>query len=91
MFLARDLHDVRAQRGDLTGMEEANALRTSGRRRRTRAIARLSFWVGLLIVPVFTPWPVELCAVYSCLSLLPRSQAVGLASIVRRRSGRGPQ
>ena len=71
MFVARDLGDVRRQRGDLTGMEEAAALRRSGRQLRARGIARLSLWVGLLIVPVLTAWPLQLCAAYSILWLLP--------------------
>ena len=71
MFVARDLGDVRRQRGDLTGMEEADALRRSGRQRRAQAIARLILWVGLLIVPILTAWPLQLCAAYSVLWLLP--------------------
>ncbi|MEO5509518.1 MAG: hypothetical protein ABIS27_02745 [Longimicrobiales bacterium] len=71
MFVANDLHDVRAQRGDLTGMEEATALRRSGRERRAVAAARISFWIGLLIAPGFTPWPAHLCASYVIFWLLP--------------------
>jgi hypothetical protein len=72
MFLARDLHEVRAQRGDLTGMQEANALRRTGRQRRAIAAARLSFWIGLLIIPNFTPWPAQMCAAYCVFWLFPR-------------------
>ena len=71
MFVARDLSDVRRQRGDITGMEEAADLRRSGRQRRARGIARLVLWVGLLIVPTLTVWPLQLCAVYSILWLIP--------------------
>jgi hypothetical protein len=77
MFLARDLHEVRAQRGDLTGMEEARALRRTGLQRRTIAAARLSFWIGLLIIPNFTPWPAQMCAAYCVFWLLPRNRAAG--------------
>jgi hypothetical protein len=75
MFLARDLHEVLAQRGDLTGMQEAVTMRRTGRQRRTAAAARLSFWVGLLIVPNFTPWPAQLCAAYTVFWLFPRSKS----------------
>ena len=72
VFLARDLHDVRAQRGDLTGMQEADALRQTGRQRRALAAARLSFWIGLLIIPNFTPWPAQMCAAYCAFWFFPR-------------------
>ena len=86
MFLARDLHEVRAQRGDLTGMQEADALRRIGRQRRAKAAARLSFWIGLLLIPTFTPWPAQLCAAYAILWLVPRKdKSGGLRAHVRRR------
>lgn len=70
-FIARDLHDVRAQRGDLTGMQEAESLRRAGRQRRAIAIARLLFWVGLLFVPGYTPWPAQLRAAYCIFWVIP--------------------
>ncbi len=75
MFLARDLHEVRAQRGDLTGMQDAAALRQTGRKRRTIAAAAVSLWVGLLIIPIFTPWPAFLYAAFTIFWLLPRRPA----------------
>lgn len=75
MFLARDLHDVRAQRGDLTGMEEAVSLRRTGRRRRALAGVKLLFYIGLIVVPAYTSWPMHLRAVYNILWLLPRTGA----------------
>ncbi|CAN5685458.1 hypothetical protein BH23GEM9_BH23GEM9_13950 [soil metagenome] len=71
-FLARDLASVRGQRGDLTGVADATALRAAARRRRMLAIGIFSFWLGLLVVPVLTPWPTFLYAAYSLLWLVPR-------------------
>jgi hypothetical protein len=72
MFVAKDLHEVRSQRGDLTGMQEAIDLRRVGRRRRAAGIARLSFWVGLLIIPSFTPWALQMRAACAAFWLWPR-------------------
>jgi hypothetical protein len=71
IFLARDLHDVHAQRGDLTGMQEAQELRRTGRRRRALATARLLFWIGLLIVPGYTEWPSQLRAACCIFWVIP--------------------
>jgi hypothetical protein len=71
-FLARDLADVRAQRGDLTGLSDAGEIRAAARRRRMAALAAAGFWLGLLFVPPLTPWPRFLYAVYSLLWLVPR-------------------
>jgi hypothetical protein len=71
-FLARDLQDVRAGRGDLTGFADAAGARSAARRRRMTALGTMAFWLGLLIVPPLTPWPRLLYAVYSLLWLAPR-------------------
>jgi hypothetical protein len=71
-FMARDLADVRAQRGDLTGFADAAAATGAARRRRMVALGAAAFWVGLLFVPPLTPWPRFLYAVYSLLWLVPR-------------------
>jgi hypothetical protein len=70
-LMARDIAATRAQRGDLTGFEEANAARGVARRGRYAALGVLSIWAGLLLVPTLTPWPIRLYAVYSLLWLLP--------------------
>jgi hypothetical protein len=72
IFLARDLHEVRSQRGDLTGMQEAAALSKAGRTRRALAAARLCAWLVLLIIPGFTPWPTAMRAAYCIFWLFPR-------------------
>jgi hypothetical protein len=71
-FLARDLADVRAQRGDLTGLADAAAVRAEARRRRLVALGALAFWIGLLLVPPLTPWPAFLYAIFALLWLVPR-------------------
>lgn len=71
-FIARDLADNRAQRGDVTGLGDAHMAVQQARRRRLAALGASSIWVGLLIVPTLTPWPRLLYAAYSLLWLLPR-------------------
>jgi hypothetical protein len=71
-FLAQDLAEIRARRGDLSGLEEAAELRAAARRRRLLSLGVFSMWLGLLIIPPLTPWPEFLYAAYSLLWLLPR-------------------
>lgn len=71
-FLARDVAETRAQRGDLTGLEDARSAAALARRRRVTALGAASIWVGLLVVPTLTPWPKLLYAAYSLLWILPR-------------------
>jgi hypothetical protein len=71
-FIARDLADTRAQRGDLTGLADAAEARGRARRRRVAALSAAAFWAGLLIVPPLTPWPRLVYAVYALLWLVPR-------------------
>jgi hypothetical protein len=72
-FLARDVADTRAQRGDLTGVDDAQTAAALARRRRLLALGTGSIWIGLLIFPVLTPWPGLLYASYSLLWLIPRA------------------
>jgi hypothetical protein len=71
-FLAHDVADTRAQRGDLTGVDDARAAARVARKRRLLALGTASMWIGLLLVPVLTPWPTLLYAGYSLLWLIPR-------------------
>jgi hypothetical protein len=73
-FVAGEVADVRARRGDLTGLSAARQQRAHAVRAQLRAAGVLSFWVALLIVPVLTPWPRWLYAAYSLLWLVPRVQ-----------------
>ncbi|MGH7554412.1 MAG: hypothetical protein ACREMQ_15515, partial [Longimicrobiales bacterium] len=56
-LVARETAELRAQRGDLTGMAGAADARAVARRQRLLALALLCFWMLLLIVPPLTPWP----------------------------------
>lgn len=71
-FLARNLADTRAQRGDLTGVADAAQARVVARRRRLAAVGSLLVWGCLLIVPPLTSFPALLYASYSLLWLVPR-------------------
>lgn len=71
-LLAGDVASSRAQRGDLTGLDEARSAVTQAQRRRLVALGQASVWIGLLLVPALTPWPAPLYASYSLLWLLPR-------------------
>jgi hypothetical protein len=71
-FLAREIAETRAQRGDITGLQEATVERSAARRRRIMSLGTLSMWAGLLLIPSLTPWPRLLYAAYSVLWLLPR-------------------
>jgi hypothetical protein len=71
-FIARDVALTRAQRGDITGLDDAQAAAGLARRQRLLALGAASMWAGLLIVPTLTPWPRLLYAGYSLLWLLPR-------------------
>ena len=72
-FLAKDVADTRARRGDLTGLDDARLAADVARRRRLLALGAASLWLGLLLVPTLTPWPAPLSAVYSLLWLIPRA------------------
>ena len=73
-FLAQEVARVRAQRGDITGMSDAERMRSLARRRRLLAVAGLSFWVVLLVAPPLTPWPAALYALYSVLWFVPHER-----------------
>jgi hypothetical protein len=69
-FLAREVTEVNARRGDLTALQEAESRHKVARRARFGAVARVSFWTALLAIPPFTPWTAILYACYSPLWLL---------------------
>jgi hypothetical protein len=70
--LAGGRASVRAQHGDLTGLEEARAERETAAARRRMALALLVLWTALLLLPPLTAWPLGLYAAYALLWLLPR-------------------
>jgi hypothetical protein len=71
-FLAGEVAQQRALRGDLTGVADADRDRGAARAWRRRAAGELALWVALLAAPPLTPWPEGLYATYAVLWLLPR-------------------
>ncbi|HEX2166178.1 MAG TPA: hypothetical protein VHG09_02965 [Longimicrobiales bacterium] len=71
-FIARDVAETRAHRGDLTGLDDARAAAALARRRRWLSLGHAFLWAGLLIIPTLTPWPQALYACYALLWLVPR-------------------
>ncbi len=71
-FVAGETAEVRARRGDLTGLAEASGRETTARRAQLASLGVFSFWVLLLVAPALTPWPRLLYAAYSALWLVPR-------------------
>lgn len=70
-FLARDVAETRARRGDITGWEEAEGWAIRARRARHRAVAGTIFWLVLLVAPpLLLRSPVPLYAGYSVFWLL---------------------
>jgi hypothetical protein len=70
-YLLREVASTRAERGDLTGLMEAQSLRKSQRIARWRSVAAVLLWLGALSVPLLTRTPVPIYAVFSILWLLP--------------------
>ncbi|MGH7482732.1 MAG: hypothetical protein ACRELV_11305 [Longimicrobiales bacterium] len=73
-FMARETAEIRARRGDLTGLAEADERAGLARRGRLRAGLVLSAWVAVLLAPLATPWTAELYALCAALWLRPRRQ-----------------
>lgn len=71
-YLAGQIADVRANRGDLTGLSDAEGARAAARRQRRGALFLVAVWVALLVVPPLTPWPSLLYASYTILWFVPR-------------------
>jgi hypothetical protein len=78
-FLASDVAEVRARRGDLTGLQEAKQWRGVMRRDRLRSAFRLGFWLLLLAGAPAAGFAREVYTACSVLWLLP-------GSLGRRRS-----
>lgn len=75
-YMAGQVGQRRAEHGDLSGIAEAEAARSQGRRRRTLATIELVFWVVYVIGAQLTPWPRELYAGLNILWLMPRRSSV---------------
>jgi hypothetical protein len=74
-YVATGVADVRARRGDLTGLSDASVQERRARRSQLVSVGILSFWLLLLIAPALTPWPATLYAAYCVFWLVPRRSA----------------
>lgn len=71
-FLAGEAGDTHARRGDITALRTAEAVRSTAKRARLASTALLAAWIGLLVIPTFTPWPRLIYAAYLPLWLVHR-------------------
>jgi len=72
VYLATEVGQTHARRGDITAWKTAEVTRRSARRGRFGALAVFTLCVGMLAAPPFTPWTAALYAAYSPLWLLNR-------------------
>jgi hypothetical protein len=72
VFLSGEMSAAHARRGDLTAVQAAEGARSLARRARRFDLVRLTLTIGLLIAPLFTPWPQYVFAAYAPLWLLYR-------------------
>ncbi|HEX6558115.1 MAG TPA: hypothetical protein VF021_01595 [Longimicrobiales bacterium] len=72
-FVASQIADTRAQRGDISGMSEADMIRRKSRDAQSRDLLRLLFWSALLIVPLLLPGSFIIYALYGLFWLVPRT------------------
>ncbi len=77
LLWANELARARARRGDLTGMDQADAEARDGRRSRGRAALAVALWLLLLTAPAATPWTRVLYAMVSPVWLMPRTWVQG--------------
>lgn len=64
-YVARQIVDQRAGRGDITGMAEAEQVRVVAARNQMRFVGETLMWAGLLAVPLIFPPAVVLYPFYS--------------------------
>src|SRR5262245_105920 len=72
-FIAREVASARAERGDVTGLLEARAWRSSRRKARIRAILLVLFWLAVLVAPLLVRATVPVYAAYALLWVLPET------------------
>jgi len=77
LLWANELARARARRGDLTGMDQADAEARDARRSRSHAALAVAFWLLLLTAPAATPWTRVLYAMLSLVWLMPRKWVQG--------------
>jgi hypothetical protein len=71
-YVARQISDQRASRGDLSGLAEAEKARAAAAREQRRFGLHALMWTLLLAFPLLVPGAVLVYPLYSLLWLLPR-------------------
>ncbi|HET9438737.1 MAG TPA: hypothetical protein VFO52_01120 [Longimicrobiales bacterium] len=71
-YVARQISDQRAGRGDLSGLAEAEQVRAAAAREQRRYGLHALMWTLLLAFPLMVPGAVIVYPLYSVLWLLPR-------------------
>jgi hypothetical protein len=79
-LVASQIAGRRAERGDISGLSEAEQVRQRARERQWRGLLRVAFWSAVLVVPLALPGTLIIYALYSFLWLVPRQRAKGEAS-----------
>ena len=72
-FIAGQIADTRAQRGDISGMSEAESIRSKARAEALRSLLLVLFWSALLLGPLLLPGTLLIYALYAVLWFLPRT------------------
>ena len=70
-FVARQITNQRAERGDLSGLTEARKVRDAAARQQRRFGLHAAVWLLLLALPLFIPGAVIVYPFYSVLWFLP--------------------
>ena len=83
-WLAGEAAKRRHQHGDITGLSEAADQERRARSARRLATLSLALWIGLLLVPPFTPWTVEIYAACALLWLVRTRLRTGTVVDVQR-------
>jgi hypothetical protein len=71
-YVARQISQQRAQRGDLSGLAEADKLRAAAAQKQRWYGMHAALWIVLLAFPLMIPGAVVVYPLYSLLWLLPR-------------------
>ncbi|HUP88385.1 MAG TPA: hypothetical protein VM100_03505 [Longimicrobiales bacterium] len=72
-FVASQIADQRAQRGDISGMTEAENIRRRSRNEQLAGVGRVLFWTAAIAVPIFLPGTFVIYALFGFLWFLPKS------------------
>src|SRR5688500_548654 len=71
-YVARQILDQRATRGDLSGMDEAEKIRVSAAARQMRYLGETAVWVALLGVPLLFPGAFVVYPLYLIFWFIPK-------------------